>query len=1078
MTHDWDFRGDFVTVEGMTTMDDAFISPSNKLIFPDTITMEFSTKCLYDEDTYYDIADETGMLSFNEETNTWTDHIACGTSFYCPDMNTGIPQAKSTNINSNVRSVYCDQLVPVYIELGGAHLTVFKQDAPYGNPWGKTEQSVNEAAARTYNSGTNYDDDFSTTADPDYYGGYYHLEKIPYVVAIMNDGEYPLTDLLIKDDLMSAKWVLRDALNYYDLECGDEGILMPGEYAVFSTHYFVKQVDEDRGYIDNTAYVANWRVVDDAAEVPDNAPSATCRVTVLPDYDHLDVVKEIVDEKPSYKAGDTIEYKVTVTNNTDHDVSTVQFTDYCNRQGLQSGTVDGVPFEWTEYDPYIWNRPSRSAEAGPMLDPLAAENASPARMAIGDRNELYNEDLFAVVLGDMHPGDSHVITSTYTLTAEDIISGNIYNSARATGMIYDYEFEGYDYTGDYLIEGWNDKLVEFDAASAITVKKEPVGHSDDYVYAVGETARYKVTVSNTGTVDLYGVCVLDSDKDFNVIAAEDAYEEYEDGIGFEIGYLAPGESASFERSLTVTEYEVGHVFDGEVFAIAELIDPKETIREGWDIEDYYQYAHLLWPNLSFEVFDTDDWSCAVENMKMPALSVNAVPAGTIKPGSDATFEITVENTSNVTVENIKAADEHGHSIEVGTLAPGEKKTVQITDKVDGQYSNTVTATGATPERRTGGNETVTASDDMAADVRTDEGTLVLKLASVDDEPVTGAHLFDICREDGTKVAAVEVNGGESNSVALPIGRYIIKHNDIETGYVKAADVPFELALDEAVPWNKPVVEKTINLDKQTGSLTVSGNFDGADVPSALYTVKDADGNIVAENANAGIFGELLPGIYTVSVAKSPEGFKTVGDTEKTVEIKTDESGRPVISETVSFDFTPNEGVKTGTLIIQSSTGTEADETNTLSGAQYDLFADADIIDADGNILYHKGDKVDTILGENLKEVRIVIPVGTYRLVEVKSPDGFEPSAEPEKIFDIGEAELIITYVNTPSPTAPAPTPEPDLPISGGDMENVPAAVENTGVVSQTGDNIMAVAFTALAVVCIGIGVIALRRKSE
>ncbi|MCQ2009889.1 SpaA isopeptide-forming pilin-related protein [Sporolactobacillus sp. STSJ-5] len=273
-----------------------------------------------------------------------------------------------------------------------------------------------------------------------------------------------------------------------------------------------------------------------------------------------------------------------------------------------------------------------------------------------------------------------------------------------------------------------------------------------------------------------------------------------------------------------------------------------------------------------------------------------------------------------------------------------------------------------------------------------------------DKNLSGAE-FDLEKQDGdswTKVTTLTTGAdGTISKDNLPLGTYRLVETKAPDGYEKGSNPP-------AFDLTKGDNEKTITVENTEipvlGKLTVQ-KVDASDPDKTLsgaeFDLEKQDGDswtkvtTLTTGADGTISKDNLPlGTYRLVETKAPEGYEkgensppfdlTKGDNEKTITVENTEI--PVL----------------GKLTVQKVDASDPDKT--LSGAEFDLEKQ------DGD----SWTKVTTLTtGADGTISKDNLPLGTYRLVETKAPDGYEKGSNPPA-FDLtkGDNEKTVTVKNT------------------------------------------------------------------
>jgi uncharacterized repeat protein (TIGR01451 family) len=264
----------------------------------------------------------------------------------------------------------------------------------------------------------------------------------------------------------------------------------------------------------------------------------------------------------------------------------------------------------------------------------------------------------AVTPATLAPGASGTATATFTTTQDNINSGQILNTATATGK---------DPNG-VSVQDEDDETVE-------GPKQEPeitlVKTADPQLYYnVGDIIIYTFTATNTGNVTLTNVVINDPlTRTVEKLMTPST--------------LAPGESATASATYTITQADMDA---GQVTNVATVT--------GYDPDD--------------NPVENEDDEVVVDPNQNPAISLEktADPLVFTEVGELITYTFTVTNTGDVTLTNVVIDDPLTGSVDLpvtpSTLAPGASGTATATynttqaDVNAGIVNNTATATGTPP----------------------------------------------------------------------------------------------------------------------------------------------------------------------------------------------------------------------------------------------------------------------------------------------------------------------------------------------------------------------------------------------
>jgi len=290
-------------------------------------------------------------------------------------------------------------------------------------------------------------------------------------------------------------------------------------------------------------------------------------------------------------------------------------------------------------------------------------NQTVENVVVTDNN---SEEGTATVNGEIKPGESKEVTFTHIVTEADVKAGKVINVATIG-----------DEPSNEVTTETEDPITKYELDKTVT----STAKNENGKYALGETITYKVTVTNKGNQTVENVVVKDSNS--------------EEGTATVNGEIKPGESKDVTFTHIVTEADVK---TGKVVNVATIGDePSNEVTT--ETED---------PNPNFVVTKTAT--------KVNGTNVNGEIA--VKVGDIVTYEITVENTGNVTLENVVVTDqlvpEFSHTIP--TLNRGTDNKVSVTveytvqekDIKDGKLINIAKAT--IPEKEETGKEELPVSN--------------------------------------------------------------------------------------------------------------------------------------------------------------------------------------------------------------------------------------------------------------------------------------------------------------------------------------------------------------------------------
>ena len=292
----------------------------------------------------------------------------------------------------------------------------------------------------------------------------------------------------------------------------------------------------------------------------------------------------------------------------------------------------------------------------------------------------------------------------------------------------------------------------------------------------------------------------------------------------------------------------------------------------------------------------------------------------------------------------------------------------------------------------------------------------------------------------TAAVLVTDKNGYAVSDELPYGVYVVRETKVPDDHYAVADFKVTITEDsrDPQPWRIfndekfRAVVKAVKVDQETGKTVALagttfkiknlktneyvGYWEWNPTPEYITEwMTDESGTVMTGK-------ELDPGRYALEEITAPNGYVlNVSPVEFTVSMNTayetlPDGKTPVI--TVAKEDTSVKGritvAKQGEVLTSAETDEHGNtkfkyEMRKLKGAVFEVKAAEDISSPDnqGDILYHKGDPVDTITTDAAGEAQTkLLPLGKYQVSEKTAPNGFTHSD------DIREVELVYEEQNT------------------------------------------------------------------
>ena len=536
--------------------------------------------------------------------------------------------------------------------------------------------------------------------------GMYALgQVIKYTITVTNSGNLTIKDISVADPLTENAWTIES--------------LAPGASKELTASYQVKEADILAGKVVNVATATGFKP--DGSNVPEVSDSTTDQTAAV--NGSLSVVKEAKSGEHAYKAGDTVEYTITVTNNGNVTISDITVTD--EQTGLEETIATLAPngvktfvtsHVITEKD-ILAGHFTNIAEAkgkdpnGNDVDAEGEETVTTVeknghltvtktsdveenqKAALGQTINytitVINDGNLTItdirvtddLTGDewtidsLAPGESKEFTAEYVVTEADILAGKVVNVATAKGTSPDPENPDVPVTPGEKEDPTEPKNGHLAIAKTTTSTPE-----NGSAYALGETIAYKITATNDGNLTLTNVIV------------EDTLTGNVEEKAWTIDSLAPGESKEFTAEYVVTEADI---LAGKVVNVATA---KGTSP---DPEN---------PDVPVTPGEKEDPTEPKNGHLVIAKTTTSTPknGSSYALGETITYKITAKNDGNLTLTNVIVEDaltgnagEKAWTIE--SLAPGESKeftaeyVVTEADILAGKVVNVATAKGTSPD---------------------------------------------------------------------------------------------------------------------------------------------------------------------------------------------------------------------------------------------------------------------------------------------------------------------------------------------------------------------------------------------
>ncbi len=372
-------------------------------------------------------------------------------------------------------------------------------------------------------------------------------------------------------------------------------------------------------------------------------------------------------EGGAFKAGETATFTITVTNTSDETIALIEVTE----------VLEGATF-------------------------------------VAGEGYTVSDDGIVATITDLVAGASVEIQATYTVTAEDIESGEeLANSITTEGGDPDDPIPG---------PGDEEPIPTEDQNPSLSVEKT-ADVAEGEVAELGQEITYTIVVTNDGNVTLTDITVTDNKT----------------GLNETIESLAPGEDATFTTTYVVTEEDI---LAGSIENVATATAPNPN----YDPDDPDSPANI--EGEGEEEVTTED--------KNPHLTITKEATSepengeTYALGEEITWKVTVTNDGNLTISGITVTDElTGDTWTIDSLAPGESTTFETApytvteaDIIKGYVANEATATGTSPDPENPDTPVEPGTDEEPTD---DENPHLTVSKVVDSTPANGTA-YDLGEE--------------------------------------------------------------------------------------------------------------------------------------------------------------------------------------------------------------------------------------------------------------------------------------------------------------------------------------------
>ena len=551
-------------------------------------------------------------------------------------------------------------------------------------------------------------------------------EEVAYTISVTNSGNVAYSNVKVSD----AQTGLNEVI----------GTLAVGETKTYEAKHVITEQDIVAGVYVNTATAKADPIVDGngTSHTPQGEATETIGANtdkpLVPGSANLAAEKVVTNEgtgeSGAFKLGDTIEYKITVTNNGTLTAKGFKVIDN-NADGFEPVTIDelapgattdaisakhvvtsddilaGSVFNvattagGTTPDPKVDPEPTPGENDQPVdavnatlnVEKTAAASASGSyklgegvvytikvtnngnvpykNVKVADGQTGLNETIDTLAVGE-----TRTFTTTHVVDEADIIAGSYTNVATATADPIHDPKTGADVTpqgsDDETIGANTDRPIEPSNPALRITKTSDVAAGT--LLKEGDAVTYTVTVENTGNLTLTNVKATDSLAGATLAPGQsDTRAE-----------LAPGEQFSVNYVYEVTQADVvaGSVHN-EATASGVSPDPNKPVDPGA-------------PGTKDDPTETAKPSLSIQKSNNGSADVAA--------GSTVSYTITAINNGNVDLTGVVVTDElTGFTSDAFDLGKGESRTfdtsytVQESDIVNGSIVNVAKGEGSDPK---------------------------------------------------------------------------------------------------------------------------------------------------------------------------------------------------------------------------------------------------------------------------------------------------------------------------------------------------------------------------------------------
>ena len=576
-------------------------------------------------------------------------------------------------------------------------------------------------------------------------------DEVLFNITVTNNGNVTLTNVIVSELLSGAEIVEGTGYDLTNEGTAKITTLAPGKVVTVNASYVVRQDDVDNGNLKNIALVEG--------EGPDgNNPESQRPEKDVP-TDKKDpqmtadksVTNQGTAEDGKFKVGETAEFEIAVTNQGNVTLKNVTVT-----ENLKNAIIDEDSANYT-----------------------VANNVA--------------------TIASILPGKTIIVKARYVVAQEDIDRGTLNNIATVTAP-------GIDPKTPSEPVPMEDQKPSYTVVKTLTNLEEATGTrtaedgTETKAFKAGETAKFDITVKNTGNVTLTDIKVTDILQGATLLKGT-GYT-LENATTAVITKLAPTDEAvviKAEYVVTQTDVESGGT---ENLATSTAKGPGDPEKPTPVDPDPVKPAPV----------PTEDPVPAVAITK-ETTSKSADAVGYAEDET-ITYDIKATNTGNVTLHDVVITDKKtGDTWNVGTLIPNEptdvyKASYKVTqaDILVGEVENTAVVVG-TPARA---EKEVEVAAQAFEEVVPDN--TVTASASVTDPTVKPSSALKVTKTVTSKGSTITIDGKDVN------------------GYRVGDTIEFNIHVENTgnITLNNIVVNDVPTLDAGSpkGNITIAASADG------------------------------------------------------------------------------------------------------------------------------------------------------------------------------------------------------------------------------------------------------------